>query len=363
MGLTLLIAGCFPEDPGERALPIAVIDTATNQIVDRIDAPLLTHDIAFDDATGSLWAISESERKPPRVWEISPNGKARRRYTLSMDFSGLGKLHEMDYGAIALDRVARRGAFTSPRSSELVLIDIDSGDAIRKITSEYLPHGTVFDTQRGIGYATSASLPYAFRTEDGEILADYFCTDTFGGPPIAISTTGLVYAPIGISTATDPWGDYVCVFHPDSGATSIELECDSAGCWPASTLVSPDGRRLFIAMPRVGRIHVVDLETSWQYAAYDASGPHGLEISPDGTRLYASKIACNRVSVFDPRPTTPVHLFDIELDGEPMGMSLSADGSLLFVSQVDPEGELGHGWEFLEEWHVTPDCPPLVPPP
>lgn len=360
---TVFLAGCFPQG-GDRALPVAVVDTSTLEIVERWRAPHLTYDVAFDDATGRLWAASEAET--PRVWELSAEGDPVFRHKLSNDFDPIWKGDSLDFGAVAVDSTARRGAFTSPRSKELALLDLDSGEFLGSLISDYLPHGVVFDTQRGLGYS-DATDPYVFRSSDGELLGYSLCAPQAGGPSLSLSSAGFLFAPSAPLFADDE----LCIYHPDTGPvfTDDGWGCDSY-CAPAGTAVTPSGSRLFVATPMIGSpdgpgFHVLEVAVGVEYFVTDVAGPHGFELSPDGSRLYVTEIACNRISVYDPRPFAPEHLFDIEMDGETMGMDLSADGSRLYVAQVDPAGALGHGKRYLDgtDGDRHTECPPILPPP
>lgn len=351
-------AACAPESE-ERPLPIAVVDTSALEIVDRVSAPRNTFDVAYDDATGSVWTISEG--RTARVSEIPLDGKPVLRHTLDLQMDSLGKGYWLDSGAIAIDTTARRAAFTSPRSSQLVLFDLDTGEPLREIVSDYLAHSTVFDPRNGVGYSSSG-LPYAFQTSDGEVLASDICV---GGPPLVVSSSGLLYAPYG-----PLFGDSsICRYDPEVGVSSLPAAIGAAA---KGAVLSPDGQRLYIAYPSTTQFfaeasmdlpifQVLDMTTlDWEIVGGFA-GAHGFEISPDGTRLFVTNVACNRVSVYDSTSFLPTHVMDIAMEGETMGMDLTADGTRLYVTQVERRGPLGDGEGFLDRDDGA-DCPPLLEP-
>lgn len=378
--LTLLAvwqAGCNPSESPEPKVPIAVIDTLSGQIVERWDAPKLTFDVAFDDVGNSLWAISEYEadyrseyESAPRIWELRAGEAPQLWHTLPEVWQELSVYphYWIDFGAVAVDTTARRGAFTSPRSKVLALIDLDTGALVREIVSLHQSHGTAFDSRRGIGYESISGLPFAYRSSDGDLLGTDLCSPGFGGPGLTLSSSGILYAP---TYNFDAAGDTVCRFDPDVGAELLPngFGCDGGYCSTVGVIVSPDASTLFVATPKIDSsatpsFHVRGLTGGYYDEVMNEAGPQGFELTPDGSTLFVSQIACERIAVYDASPPF-VHLYDIALDGEALGMDLSADGSRLFVAQADPNGALGHRKSFLDGISNDRDlvCPPIVPPP
>lgn len=372
LGISALSVGC---DRPEKPLPVLVIDTSSGFIVERWPAPDLVYDVAIDPVTGRVWAAAEA-RFAWEIWELSRDSRPTLHQTVSIPDDGDGidrPIHRsmyMDIGSLALDTVGRRGAFTSPRSEQLILLDIDSGEIVRRLLSDDWEHSVDFDEDGGIGYATTGEVVYAFSSATGDPVGIDLC-DSWGTTnswTIAIDfseSTGKVYATLGNDSE-------VCEYDPVLGTFSIlPLLCDEppdSRCFYNFAIASNHaGNRLYVAdffgldtVAGFSPIEFLALGTGGnltQTSIMDGRGPHGFEISPDDSTLYVTEYTCNRIGVFDAR--SGEHRYDIPTDGETLGMDLSADGSRLFVTQADPDGPLGGGTAYFTETNVFDACPPL----
>lgn len=353
----LALAACSSEP---RPLPLLVIDTATADVVERWRVPDNTFDVADDDATGRVWIVAEADT--PRVFEISSDGSGIERYRLNLVMGGggsgplgLGRDYWVDYGAIAIDPVHRRGSFTSPRSNTLAILDLDTGEFVRGQVSQFLPHGTAYDSAGDVGYG-SAQFAYSFRASDGTALVDDLCGE-FTAYALAFSDANQkLYATTGFNG--------ICTYDPATNTPTRQAAVcnDAYFCDHAGIAVSGDGKRLYVSNPAYQTLgylpswSIWDLELGTQTDITDEAGPHGFAVSPDDSTLYVTETTCNRVRVFDAK--TGVHRYDIPTDGETLGIDLNADGSRLYVTQVRADSELGGGRQLMAD-HVGP-CPPLV---
>lgn len=372
----LPLAACEKED--RRAPDLALVDTQTGEIVERWPAPALTFDVAEDPLTGRVWAVAENDGDDTaRVWELFPDRK-ELRYELhpgidlgaNGPFLGYAKYYWLDSGAIALDPSRRRGSFGSPGSDERALLDLDTGEPLLSVYSEYwgFPLGASFDTAAGIGYGTATGLFFAFATSSGDLSAQY-CPQAWVKAPVFNPVDRKVYF---LSSEAS-----VSVFDPATGACGPQLPHLCGGlasrCDVTGTALSSDGSRLYVAAPSLdedphtedGRLPSFSI---WDLTAPDladptaqteithGAAPHGFAVSPDDSTLYVTMVRCNRIGVFDAR--TGEHQYDIPMDGETMGIDLSADGSLLYVSQISRNSVLSIGDGRVLRERAGP-CPPI----
>ena len=78
-----------------------------------------------------------------------------------------------------------------------------------------------------------------------------------------------------------------------------------AGTDPEQVAVSADGARLYVANEDAGEATVVDIATGEVLAALPVGGePEGVRISPDGSVVYVTSEEDNRVAVIDTRRRT-----------------------------------------------------------
>ena len=366
-----LVPGCGPaERPSEefRNLPLAIVDTNTGRITAEWEAPERLFDVAVDPVTGRVWGVADSSwyiydgMPGPMVYELYPDQPPRPIYEMGMQWLDpsthlqINRQDFLDYGNIALDPVNRRGLFTSPTTWETVLLDLDTD---RRIKYYYgggsRIHSNAF-WDEGLGYFTGGGYGAAIRSSDGEVLG-VFCSLDFPQHAAAISQPrDELYIVQGYTL--------MCIVHLDTFATEeweIPCNANSWNCLAVGTATHPDGRRLYLAMEDysgadITTIGVFDAETRTWREVLDRSRPHGFAVSPDGRRLYVTERICRRIGVYDADSLD--RIADIPMEGNTLGIDLSADGQRLFVTQAADGTPLGSDGFDLGD----PFCPALAPP-
>jgi DNA-binding beta-propeller fold protein YncE len=151
------------------------------------------------------------------------------------------------------------------------------------------------------------------------------------------------------------------VFEFSSGSTSVDpatVPMDPApdgtqvigGAAPAATVLSKDGRLAYVALSNVDRVAVVSLSGAprvvrgldlrlYPGAPYGAA-PSAEALSPDGKRLYVALAGLNAVAVLDARRATRYRFGLIPTAWFPTAIELSANGRYLYVANAKGDG--GH---------------------
>lgn len=126
------------------------------------------------------------------------------------------------------------------------------------------------------------------------------------------------------------------------------------GAAPAATVISRDGRYAYVALANVDRVAVVSLIgvprvvrgldlRLYPGAPYGAE-PSAVALSPDGKRLYVALAGLNAVAVLDARHSTRYRFGLIPTAWYPSALTLSRDGRYLYVA-----GAKGvDGWGILQ---------------
>lgn len=374
--VVLVVACGCAEKSDRQPLPLAVVETSSGRIVERWEAPALLFDVKEDPATGRVWAMAETSvhigpegSEGARVWELFPDAPPVEHYQLPPVAGGLltvSKFYWRDFGHIAIDPIARRGLFAAPGSRFVALLDLDTGNLVSGQWGGYLWHGTTFDVEGRIGYASTNELAYAFRTSDGEYQAQELC-------PQMTSSHAVFFSQANRKLYIMGWLHSLCIYDPVLGTATGPLQAECGGdelCDSVGITVSSDGRRLYVANPSFGpdslgsrtisALVIWDLVTGVQRVIEDPIAPHGFALSPDDSTLYVTEHICNRIRVYD--AISGAFRYDIPTDGETLGIDLSADGTRLYVAQARANDRMGRGksfWESSLEGEAPP-CPPLV---
>ncbi|HEY6327183.1 MAG TPA: alkaline phosphatase family protein [Candidatus Cybelea sp.] len=126
------------------------------------------------------------------------------------------------------------------------------------------------------------------------------------------------------------------------------------GAVPAATVVSADGRYAYVALANVDRVAVVELNGAprvvrgldlrlYPGAPYGAE-PSSEALSPDGKRLYVALAGLNAVAVLDARKPARYRYGLVPTAWYPTALALSRDGRYLYVVA----GKGVDGWGVLQ---------------
>jgi len=129
----------------------------------------------------------------------------------------------------------------------------------------------------------------------------------------------------------------------------IALSCPGAwggDCGPSGVAFAPDGSTAYVANQNADSVSVIDVATGTQTAlitlplitAQPHVGPYGLAVNATGTRVYVADNYGNELSVID--ASTNTVLTTVPLTASPSEVQLSADGSILYVTETDGDVHL-----------------------
>lgn len=111
-----------------------------------------------------------------------------------------------------------------------------------------------------------------------------------------------------------------------------------AGSFPESMVFSPDGRKVYVTNRNSRSVSMISTATNYTITTtiLDAAEPvQGIAASPDGRRVYAANGASG-IRVLDAAKLTVVDTFPVNAGGgtqpNPLGLAISPDGKLLYVS-------------------------------
>jgi hypothetical protein len=123
------------------------------------------------------------------------------------------------------------------------------------------------------------------------------------------------------------------------------------GAAPGATVLSKDGRLAYVALSNVDRVAVVSLSGAprvmrgldlrlYPGAPYGAE-PSAEALSPDGKRLYVALAGLNAVAVLDARRPTRYRFGLIPTGWFPTAIELSANGRYVYVANAKGDGGQG----------------------
>lgn len=100
---------------------------------------------------------------------------------------------------------------------------------------------------------------------------------------------------------------------------------------PEQLALSPDGRRLFVASEDSGQLVMMDADTGAVTGRWAVGGePEGVAVSPDGSSVYVTSESDGAIAVI--HPDSPAVAARIKVGERPRGLAVSRDGSLLFAT-------------------------------
>ncbi|MEO3760658.1 Ig-like domain-containing protein [Mycobacterium sp. B14F4] len=190
---------------------------------------------------------------------------------------------------------------------------------------------TVGGNPNGLALSPDGTRLYVPNTTNGTLsvydTSSYNRVGVVGGMynPAAIAVN-----PAGTRAYVANWGtNLVSVVNTTNNTLVTNI---SLNAYVGGLAVSPDGTRVYVANNNANSVSVIDTATNTVIGTPIPVGysPYDVAFSPDGTRAYVLNSNGNSVSVID--TATRVVTATITV-GSPQGLTLSPDGSLLYVSR------------------------------
>jgi len=115
-----------------------------------------------------------------------------------------------------------------------------------------------------------------------------------------------------------------------------EVKLIPAGKRPEGSVLSKDGKELYVCYREEGMIGVISTTSNSQIAIIKTgAGPVRIALTPDGSRLVYAMMHENKIGIADPK--TRRQLDYVLLSGSPISLTLSADGTRAFASAEDKD--------------------------
>lgn len=240
-------------------------------------------------------------------------------------------------GSLAVSRDGRIAYVVNNLANSVTAIDIAGRRAMHSARVGYFPYsaavagGRLFVTDPGL--MRYAALEKPVRVPE------------FANVAPSIDASALSVVPLERSGDVAATGGYSLPLDrvPDGMRTV-------GGAHPSAIVTSKDGRYAFVCMTNVDRISVVALSRvphvvggiDLQLFARSPYGtqPNSLALSPDGKRLYVAMAGLNAVAVLDARNPAKLHRLGLIPTGwYPAALALSPSGRYLYVANAKGIGE------------------------
>lgn len=329
---------------------LAVVDTKTMAIADVYTSRDLTLFLG-------LKAVKDPAN-PRRTLVIAAGGGANNVHFFTLD--GAGKLHvdadslsipgptDPHYGnnnhsfpgSIAISRNGRIAYVVNNLANTVSAIDLAGRKLLHSVPVGYFPWAAavagnrLYVTNRGL--MRYANLPQPSRMPPfTNVPFDPARSSSLS--TIALGSDGDLVQPYA-ATPMDP---------APNGLDVI------GGANPGAIAVSKNGRYAFVCMENVDRVAVVDISSfprvvgGLQLRLFDKSPygtqPDALAVSPDGKRLYVALAGMNAVAVVDARNPLKLHRLGLIPTGwYPSALSVSANGRYIYVANAKGLGHEPH---------------------
>ena len=141
---------------------------------------------------------------------------------------------------------------------------------------------------------------------------------------VAVSARGVIYAPC------EDHGSLVLIDEASGG----ELTELPIGDEPEGVALSPDGKRVYVALEGDDKLAVADADAKRVLARVPVGGrPRSVAVSRDGRRIYVTDETGRALTVVDAGTLAVVATIVFpEPDAKPMGVALSPDGGRIYVT-------------------------------
>ena len=245
-----------------------------------------------------------------------------------------GHPHEMVYSAdrrllYITDNGIMRIEHAGKGGNTISIVDVAKRRRIGVIPlgENYRPHGIDIDRATG-------RLVVTVEGPDGLLLVDSQQRrvlkryDTKGKTPHMVTLgPGSNYAYV-----SHAGGDTVAAVNLSSG----DVKLIQTGSRPEGSVLSKDGRELYVANREANSITVIDTQTNTAIASIPTGkGPVRIALTPDGSRLVYALMFENRIGIADPSIRRQIDY--ALLTNNPVSLSLSPEGSRAMASAEEQD--------------------------
>ncbi len=324
---------------------LAVVDTQTMKVVSVYHDPSMSFYMGVaatrdpGDASRTIVLASDSGAGAVRIFDLDAAGQLSPEQS-SLVLPPNGKRPAVPAG-IALAPGGRTAYVADNSGDSVAVLDLSSRTVSRTIPVGDFP---LYVTATGASVLAPASGLSAYAAADVPVAHPQFALPAFD-PDKSSSLSVLDLAESG-----DAAGDPMTV-HMDQapdGSQSV------GGASPGATVVTPDGQFAYVALANVDRVAVVALEGQphvvrgldlrlYPGAPYGAQ-PSAEALSPDGKRLYVALAGLNAVAVLDAQRPTRYRYGLVPTGWYPTAVAVSPNGRYLYVAA----GKGVDGWGMLQ---------------
>ena len=321
--LLILIAftfiGCASKPSGplafvsnERDGTITVIDTATDKVVSTLTVGGRPRGIRISNNKDKIWVAitspSNQSEGEDKIVELDPNGKTLAEYDAGTDPENF-----------VLDDAATRLYIANEDAGTASITDVKANRVIATMPVGLEPEGAAISPDGRWVYITSetSSTVTVIDTQTGQVAKTFLV----GARPreaafTADSSRAYVTAENGNVISVVDTKDHTVV-------KTIELPRGDASALskPKGVVVSPDGKRVYVATGRSNNVAVIDGEQlSLLTLIPVGKRPWGVALSADGRKLYTANGLSNDITVID--TGTNKVLTTIKAGNGPWGIAL-----------------------------------------
>ncbi len=282
----------------ERSGDVTIIDGATDTSLGTFPIGKRPRGIqASADGKRIFVALSGSPRMAPGVdTERAPADKSADGIAV-FDAAARRVVQRWHVGSdpeqFALSRDGKFAFIANEDEATTTILDLESGQSRGKVKVSEEPEGVGVNPANGEVYVTCEEKGEVFVIEPTQqrVLAKI----EVGGRPRSVA-----FLPDGSRAyVACESGGFLAVL--DAKVHSLLQKIDLAkGALPMGTVVSRDGKELYVTTGRGNSVSIVDTATNAVAATIPVGGrAWGIALSPDGSKLYTANGASNDISVVD----------------------------------------------------------------